>query len=204
MSLVAGIEGTLERKTADSAIIRVGEGVLLRIYAPASDLSDLPGRGEQARLFTHLVVRDDDLQLYGFATEQGLRLFELLIGVSQIGPKAALALLGVLSPQNLAGAIAMGDAQAISRAPGVGKRTAERVILELRGKLEEEFGGLVPGRAVGVAAPGSATGDPALQWLLALGYSVIEARQALSVEIEEGLGTDERVRRALQRMGGGG
>jgi len=96
------------------------------------------------------------------------------------------------------------DAQAISRAPGVGKRTAERIILELRGKLEEEFGGaFVPSAGGGAVSPVAPGGDPALQWLLALGYSMIEARQALSVEREEGLATDERVKRALQRMGGG-
>ncbi len=203
MSLIAGIEGAVERKAADCAIVRVGGGLLVRVYMPASDLGDLPGRGQQARLFTHLIVREDDLQLYGFATEQGLRLFELLIGVSQVGPKAALAVLSVLAPQDLAGAIAASDAQAISRAPGVGKRTAERIILELRGKLEEEFGAPFLPSSTSASGPTTPGGDPALQWLLALGYSIVEARQALSVEREEGLATDERVKRALQRMGGG-
>ena len=205
MSVIAGIEGSLERKTADAAIVRVGGGVLLRVYVPSNDLSDLPGQGAAVRLHTHLVVREDDLQLYGFATEQGLRLFEMLIGVSQVGPKGALAVLSVLPPQDLAAAIVASDARTLSRAPGVGRRTAERIILELRGKLEEEFGGafIAAGASGGSAAP-SPAGDMALQWLLALGYSALEARQALSVEREEGLDTDERVRRALQRMGGGG
>ena len=199
MSIIAGIEGALERKTADSAIVRVG-GILIQAFVPASDLSAMPNPGEQVRLLTHLIVREDDLQLYGFATEQGRRLFEMLIGVSQVGPKAALAVLSVLAPADLAGAIVAGDALAISRAPGVGKRTAERIILDLKGKLEEELG--APITPVG-AAPTGTIGDSALQWLLALGYSALEARQALSVEPEEGLATDERVKRALQRMGAG-
>ncbi len=203
MSIIAAIEGAIERKTADAAIMRVGGGVSLRVYVPSNDLAALPSGGEQARLFTHLVVREDDLQLYGFATEQGLRLFELLIGVSQIGPKVALAVLSALSPQDLAVAIAAGDARTLSRAPGIGKRTADRIILELGGRLEDEFGAaFLAGTSAApvAAAPG---GDLALQWLLALGYSAFEARQALAVEREEGLETDERVRRALQRMGGG-
>ena len=203
MSIIAAIEGAIERKTADAAIVRVGGGVSLRVYVPSNDLAALPSGGEQARLFTHLVVREDDLQLYGFATEQGLRLFELLIGVSQIGPKVALAVLSALAPQDLAVAIAAGDARTLSRAPGIGRRTADRIILELGGRLEDEFGAaFLAGTSAApvAAAPG---GDLALQWLLALGYSAFEARQALSVEREEGLETDERVRRALQRMGGG-
>ena len=203
MSIIAGIEGALERKTADAAIVRVGGGVLLRVYAPATDLSNLPAAGEQVRLFTHLVVREDDLQLYGFATEQGLRLFELLIGVSQIGPKGALAALSALSPQDLAVAIAAGDARTLSRAPGIGRRTADRIILELAPRLEDEFGAAFIAGTSAAPIAVSPGGDLALQWLLALGYSAFEARQALSVEREEGLETDERVRRALQRMGGG-
>ena len=202
MSIIAGVEGTVEAKYADSVVVRVGGGILLRVFVPAHDLGGLPGADSPVRLHTHLIVREDDLQLYGFATEHGRRLFEMLIGVSQVGPKAALAVLSVLSPEDLATAIVASDATAISRAPGVGKRTAERIILDLKGKLEEELGApLVTG--AGVATTAGAAGDPALQWLMALGYSALEARQALAAE--DGTAdapTDERVRRALQRMGG--
>ncbi len=199
MSLIASIEGVIESKSADAALVRVG-GVTFRIFVPGHDLASLPHPGETARLMTHLIVRDDDLQLYGFAAEQGRKLFEALLGVSQVGPKAALAVLSVLSPEDLAGAIVAGDANAISRAPGVGKRTAERIILDLKAKLEEELGA-VP--AMAATAPAATAGDPALAWLLGLGFSALEARQALSVEPGGGLETDERVRRALQRMGAG-
>ena len=200
MSLIAGIEGTLEGKTADSALVRVGGGVTLRVYVPGHDLAALPRSGESVRLVTHLIVREDDLQLYGFASERGRALFESLLGISGVGPKAALAVLSVLSPEDLAGAIIAGDATALSRAPGVGKRTAERIILELKGKLEDEFAGM-PMSPIG--APVASAGDPAMTWLLGLGFSALEARQALSVEKDADLETGERVRRALQRMGQG-
>lgn len=203
MSIIAGVEGAIEAKHADSVVVRVGGGILLRVFVPAHDLGSMPDSGSPVRLYTHLIVREDDLQLYGFSTEHGRRLFEMLIGVSQVGPKAALAVLSVHSPEDLATAIVAGDAAAISRAPGVGKRTAERIILDLKSKLEEEIGAPVLTGA-GVSAVAGGTGDPALQWLMALGYSVLEARQALAAE-DAGADapTDERVKRALQRMGAG-
>ena len=203
MSLVAGVEGTIEAKDADSVIVRVGGGILLRVSVPAHDVGAMPASGSAVKLHAHLIVREDDLQLYGFPTEQGRRLFEMLIGVSQVGPKAALAVLSVLPPEDLAAAIVSSDAAAISRAPGVGKRTAERIILDLKGKLEEEVGAPIAAATGAGAAPGG-TGDPALQWLMALGYSALEARQALASEdgaADADLPAEERVRRALERMG---
>ena len=196
MSLIAAVEGTLESKSADAALVRVG-GIVLSISVPGHDLASLPKPGAPVRLLTHLVVREDDLQLYGFVDARGRTLFESLLGISGVGPKAALAVLSVMSADDLAGAIVAGDAAALTRAPGVGKRTAERIILELKGKLEEEFG-VLPQAGM---APVASSGDPALAWLLGLGFSAAEVRQALSVEPNDDLGTDERVRRALQRMG---
>ncbi len=199
MSLIEAIEGTVEGTTGDAALVRIGGGLVLRVLVPGHDLAALPRTGGQVRLLTHLAVREDDLQLYGFVSEQGRKLFGSLLGVSQVGPKAAMAVLSVLSPEELAGAIVAGDTVAISRAQGVGKRTAERIILELRAGVEEQMGGPIPASAP--SAGGTAGGDPALQWLLGLGFSAAEARQALAVEAEDGLETDERVRRALRRMG---
>ena len=201
MSLIEAIEGTVEGTTADAALVRIGGGLVLRVLVPAHDLAALPPTGGQVRLLTHLAVREDDLQLYGFVSEAGRKLFASLIGVSQVGPKAAMAVLSVLSPEELAGAIVAGDTVAISRAQGVGKRTAERIILELKAGVEEGLGGPIPAAATSAGASGAAAGDPALQWLLGLGFSAAEARQALAVEPDDGLETDERVRRALRRMG---
>ena len=195
MSLIEAIEGTLEGTSLDAALVRVG-GIVFRVNVPGHDLAALPRTGEQVRLLTHLGVREDDLQLYGFVSEAGRTLFESLLGVSQVGPKAAMAVLSVLSPEELAAAIVAADATAISRAQGVGKRTAERIILELKAGVEDQIGVPVP-----ASAPSAGGGDAALQWLVGLGFSAMEARQALSLEAEDGLATDERVQRALRRMG---
>ena len=196
MSLIAAIEGVLEAKSGDGAMVRVG-GVTLAVSVPANDLAALPAPGSVVRLVTYLAVREDDLQLYGFADERGRTLFESLLGISGIGPKAALAVLSVMTVDELASAIIAGDATAITRAPGVGRRSAERIIVDLKGKLEEEFGSW----PTAVAASGGSSADPALAWLLGLGFSPIEARQALSLDGDEELDVDARVRRALQRMG---
>ena len=196
MSLIAAIEGVLEAKSGDGAMVRVG-GVTLAVSVPANDLAALPAPGSVVRLVTYLAVREDDLQLYGFADERGRTLFESLLGISGIGPKAALAVLSVMTVDELAAAIIAGDATAITRAPGVGRRSAERIIVDLKGKLEDEFGSW----PTAVAASGGSSADPALAWLLGLGFSPIEARQALSLDGDEELDVDARVRRALQRMG---
>ena len=196
MSLIAAIEGVLEAKSGDGAMVRVG-GVTLAVSVPSNDLAALPGPGSVVRLVTYLAVREDDLQLYGFADERGRTLFESLLGISGIGPKAALAVLSVMTVDELASAIIAGDATAITRAPGVGRRSAERIIVDLKGKLEDEFGSW----PIAVAASGGSSADPALAWLLGLGFSPIEARQALSLDADEELDVDARVRRALQRMG---
>ena len=196
MSLIAAIEGVLEAKSGDGAMVRVG-GVTLAVSVPANDLAALPAPGSVVRLVTYLAVREDDLQLYGFADERGRTLFESLLGISGIGPKAALAVLSVMTVDELASAIIAGDATAITRAPGVGRRSAERIIVDLKGKLEDEFGSW----PTAVAASGASGADPALAWLLGLGFSPIEARQALSLDADEELDVDARVRRALQHMG---
>ena len=196
MSLIAAIEGVLEAKSGDGAMVRVG-GVTLAVSVPSNDLAALPGPGSVVRLVTYLAVREDDLQLYGFADERGRTLFESLLGISGIGPKAALAVLSVMTVDELASAIIAGDATAITRAPGVGRRSAERIIVDLKGKLEDEFGSW----PTAVAASSGSSADPALAWLLGLGFSPIEARQALSLDADEELDVDARVRRALQHMG---
>jgi Holliday junction DNA helicase RuvA len=198
MSLIDAVDGVLEAKRGDSALVRVG-GITFDISVPANDIASLPATGSNVHLLTHLIVREDDLLLYGFTDQRGRALFESLLGISGVGPKAALAVLSVLSAEELATAILSSDATAISRAQGVGKRTAERIILELKGKIEDELGGM-PLASLPTTATGTA-GDPALAALLGLGFSAIEARQALTVEPDDALDTDERIRRALQRIG---
>jgi Holliday junction DNA helicase RuvA len=203
VSLIAGIEGVLAAKQLDErhgiALVKVG-GVTFQVRVPVLDLASLPEPGARVKLHTHLVVREDDLLLYGFTSERGRNMFEMVAGVSGVGPQAALAVLSVLTPSDLATAILASDERSISRAKGVGKRTAELIILHLKSKVEDDLGGLP------LTATGGNVGsvdDPALAALLSLGFSALEARQALGVEKEDGLTVDDRIRRALQRIGGG-
>ena len=196
MSLIAAIAGTIAAKGPDYVLVAVG-GVTFKVYAPAFDLVSMGDEGAPLRLHTHLIVREDDLQLYGFLDPKAQRMFELLIGVSGVGPRVALGLLSALPAGEAAAAIVAEDVVALARAPGVGKRTAERLILELRQKLEVET------RAEPVVPGARATGDAALDFLVSLGFAASEARQALSVERDANLPVEDRVRRALQRMGQG-
>ena len=172
--MIASITGMLEACRADHAIIRVG-GFGLRIFAPSSTLSRLKEPGTEITLFTHFHVREDGMALYGFVNEEDRDAFEQLIGVSGVGPKVALALLSVMDSRTLYKAIADEDQQRLGLAPGVGKRLAARLILEMKGKLPSLA-------ALGGSSP-TATGKiqtEALEALIGLGYSTAEAQAALA------------------------
>ncbi len=128
--MIASLEGTVESVRADSAVIVVG-GIGLRVYMPTSVLSTLGGAGKSVRLRTHLHVKDDDISLYGFASDAELWLFETLITVSGLGPKLGLAMLSALEIGQLTMAIAAGRSEVLTIVPGIGKKLAERVVLEL-------------------------------------------------------------------------
>lgn len=197
MSLISSMYGKVEAIGADYALLSIGP-LSLKVYVPSIDLANVNDQVQTIQLHTHLVVREDDLQLYGFLTQEGRDHFEALIGISGVGPRVALAVLSVLTPDQVALAINSGDSVTLSKAPGVGKRTAERIIVELKSKI-----GLPQGAEIGpVPIGGNSATDPALQWLIGLGFSNLEARQALAVETVNDLSVDQRVRRALQRMGG--
>lgn len=161
-------------------------GVGYKVFVPRQPESD------DVLLHTHHVVREDGQFLFGFPTREELALFEMLTSVSGVGPKAALALLSVSRPADLAAAIAAGDAAALARAPGVGKKTAERLIVDLRGKVARVSDGALPG--------GVTTDDEAAEALQALGYSASEVAAALRGVPPAGkASTEERVRAALLR-----
>jgi Holliday junction DNA helicase RuvA len=172
--MIASIHGTLEARRADQAIVRVG-GFSLRIFVPASTLSRLGDPGSEVTLHTHFQVREDGMALYGFAAESERDAFEQLINISGVGPKVALALLGTMDAQVLYKAIADEDLQRLSLAPGVGKKLASRLVLELKGKLPSLTG--VGGAGV-VAGAGNIQAE-VLEALIGLGYSTAEAQAAL-------------------------
>jgi holliday junction DNA helicase RuvA len=190
--MIATLEGILEHRGDDSIIVNVG-GIGFRVYVPTSTSSQLGAVKGRVSLYTHLHVREDNISLYGFASSEELALFKSLISVTGIGAKLALALLSALKPEQLVMAITSGDTDLLSQTPGIGKKIASRLVVELRGKLEKEWKEtalpLAPERADVLAA------------LTGLGYSVAEAAKAVCrLPDSEELSLEEKVKMALQQM----
>ena len=195
--MIAFITGVLRARGADWVQVEVG-GVGFHISVPASLALSVGEEGQQVTLHTRLMIRDDEPQLYGFPSPQALRFFYMLTGVSGIGPRSALNLLSARPPEILASAILGGDLDAFTAVPGIGKRTATRIVLELKDRLERE----------GLPMPTTAMSDDAdaVEALMGLGYTAGEARQALrSLGPDSAtLDLEERVRRALTHLAQGG
>ncbi len=193
--MIDSITGRIIRVRADHLVIETG-GIAYRVFCPTRTLSELH-RGEEAVIYVHLILRDDGIKLYGFQNEQERELFRALLPVGQIGPKLALQLLSSLSPQALVGAIASGDVERLTAVKGIGKKTAQRIVVELRDKLGGEFGEEIN------LAPLSQKEELALRALTSksLGFSPREARQALERLRGEDLPVEELVRRALEIIG---
>lgn len=174
--MIASLRGVLVRRGADWAVIDVG-GVGFRVAVPASTAAMLPAPGREVTLHTYTHVREDTLALYGFATEDELRLFEDIIGVSGMGPKLALTSLSTLRPAEFRRAVLEEDVAALTRISGVGRKTAQRMILELKGKLTP---GPDDGDAAETVPPLDLPEADALAALMALGYAEADAARALS------------------------
>ena len=161
---------------------------------PASSVEQLGNMGDGVRLFTSLQMRADSLTLYGFVGEDSRRAFEVLLGINGVGPRVALSVLSRFTAESLAAAVASGDTDAFGGVPGVGKKTASRIVLELKGKLDDGLVGLP-----------EIIGDvDTIEALTALGYTVSEAREAASsLPPASSMPLEDRVREALQRIGGG-
>jgi Holliday junction DNA helicase RuvA len=188
--VIALLQGEVAVRRADHVVISCG-GVGYRLAVSAETLKHVPALEKPATLHTHLIVRDDALQLYGFATEEERDLFLMLIGVQSVGPKVALAVLGGGSPRELLGAITSGDTARLQATPGIGKRTAERIIVELREKVG----------AVSVEDPIAITrgDDPRLlarDGLMGLGFSLQEAEELL--EAAQGETPEDLIAEALK------
>lgn len=191
--MIASIHGTLEARRADHAIVRVG-GFSLRISAPASTLSKLGEPGNEITLYTHFQVREDGMALYGFAAESERDAFEQLITISGVGPRVAVALLSNMDAQTLYKAIADEDLQRLSLAPGVGKKLAGRLVLELKGKLPTLSGTGIPGSSGG----GNLQAE-VLEALVGLGYSMAEAQAALrKIPQDQPMNLEQQVTFALR------
>ena len=193
--MIASLRGRLVSLSSDGVIIDVG-GIGFQVFMPTSTLSTLGRTGDEVSLHTHFHLREDNATLYGFATADELRLFQTLIGVSGLGPRLALAMLSAMSVEQLVMAIATGSTELLSRIPGIGKKMADRLIVELRGKLGADW-------ITAPAIPISGDDTEVLAALTSLGYSVAEASKAVAtLPTDQNLSIEERVTLALQYFGG--
>jgi Holliday junction DNA helicase RuvA len=187
--VISFLEGKVAHKGASGVVLDVG-GVGYDVLAPASTIAKLPAVGVRARVFTRMVVRDDSMTLYGFASTGERELFDLLVTVTGVGPKVALSFLSVLSSDALRLAVASGDVDALTVVPGVGKKVAQRVVLDLKDKLGGELV-IVDGPLADVR-----------EALLALGLSPAEASEAMiGLPTNGGRPVEELLREALQHVG---
>lgn len=193
--MIASLYGKLESVCGDSAIIGVG-GIGFQVYMPTSTLSTLGTIGTEVKLYTHLHLREDNVTIYGFVSPEELGLFQDLIGVSGLGPKLALAMLSVVSVEKLTVAIATGSTDLLTVVPGVGKKVAGRLILELKEKIGT---GLITTSAAQLAQENT----DVLAALTSLGYSVTEATKAVAtLPPSSDLRLEEKVKQALQFFSG--
>ena len=189
--MIGRLTGILLEKQPPMIALEV-QGVAYELDVPMSTLYQLPATGNKTTLFTHLVVREDAHLLYGFATDEERQLFRQLLRVSGVGARTALAVLSGLSVPELHQTVAMQDTSRLTRVPGIGKKTAERLMLELKDRLSGTI------RTEDAAAAPNSRGD-ALRALLALGYSEKEANAALS-KVSTELSVSEAIRHALKQL----
>lgn len=201
------IKGKLVHLEPTFAVVDVG-GVGYKLTVSGTTYEAMPPRSvtdpPQVTLYTHLAVREDDIELYGFATQAELSSFRMLLTVSGVGPKAALAVLSLLSPEKFALAVCTDDRKTISRANGVGPKTAARIILELKDKMLKENGGAIPDGGAVSSVPAAPAGrgklSEAVDALIVLGYSRPEALTALKTVDTDRLELEAIIRAALKNL----
>ena len=192
--MIASLHGKIESLGSDFAVINVG-GVGFRVHMPTTTLSTLGTPGREVTIFTHLHVREDNLSLYGFATSEEQWLFETLLGVTGLGPKLSLAMLSALSPEQIMMAIATGSVDMLDMVPGIGKKVASRIILELKEKIGA-------GWAAAPVTEAARENTDVLAALTSLGYSAAEAVKAVAaLPTDKKLDLEAKIKLALQYFG---
>ena len=191
--MIASLCGKVKALKDDSLIIDVG-GVGFQVYVASTVLSKVIPIGQTIELYTHMNVRENEIALYGFRSAEEKKFFEMLLGVSGIGPRTALAALSALSPDTLRNAIVRGDASSLSRIPGVGKKTAQRLILDLKDRID------VPAESLATLAIHEGDAE-VINALTALGYSLSESQSALASIPQDVHELDERILVALRFLG---
>ena len=201
--VISYVKGFLAEKFEDSVVVETG-GIGYRVFVPTSVLETLPKTGDTVKIYTYFSVREDAMSLYGFLSRQDLDMFRQLIGVNGVGPKSALGILSALSPDTLRLAVISGDAKAISKAPGVGSKTAQRIILDLKDKVKAED--ILDGVTEPVSGHAEVSGigeigKEAIEALTALGYSVSEASGVVKkVKITENMTAEDVLKAALKHL----
>ena len=205
--MIAYIKGTLEKENIDSIWVETSGGVAYEIFVPVNLLEYLPPVGSQVKIYTYLNVKEDLMQLYGFLDTDELDIFKLLITVSGIGPKGALGILGALSADDIRFAILSGDVKTISKAPGIGTKTAGRVVLELKDKmnLQDAFAKKLEhessSQANTAVSSDSQIKKDAIEALEALGYTPTESLQAVKkVSVTDGMSAEDVLKAALKEL----
>ena len=195
--MYAHFDGVVAEKTADSIVLDVnGVGYLLLVSAQTLSLA--PAAGGRMKLFASLSVREDAMELFGFHSREEKRMFERLRSVSGIGSRTALAILSALPLRDLSIALVAGDAAALTRVPGIGKKTAQRLVLELRDKVDDAE---LTGQSAAAAAPAGSAESEAIAALMALGYASSEAARAVSAVAGKAAKADEMIFLALKSLG---
>jgi len=200
--MFAYLRGILQKKLADSIILESG-GVGYRIYTAPTPLYHQSETGKEVKVYTCLNIREDRLYLYGFFCEEELKMFEQLLTVSGVGPKAALALVGSIPPTQFALAVLTEDVNQFVKAPGIGKKTAQRIILELKDKLKKEYADMPETAQVQAASPeagSDARFSEAVSALVMLGYTTAEAGRAVASVYSADKTVEAIVRDALKSM----
>ena len=194
--MFAYIKGKLAIKSTDYVVIDVG-GVGYKIFAPTSTINKLGEIGSEAMVHTHYHVREDNISLYGFATAEELRMFELLIGVSGVGAKSANTILANISPSKFALSVITNDVKELTKLPGIGAKSAQRIILELKDKLKTEESISTDDAFVENIQIGNDSLSEAISALQVLGYPQREATKAVASVNSEGLSVEEIIKKAL-------
>lgn len=198
--MISYVKGSLEAKNIDSAIIDVG-GIGYKVFMSGNSIDRLGEIGKIVKIFTYMRVREDDVSLYGFCTNEELKMFEQLLGVSGVGAKSALSILSNISPSSFALAIITGDVETLKSLPGIGAKSAQRMILELKDKMKTQEA--IETQEINIKAPIKSTGklQDAIEALQVLGYARKDIDIALSNVDKETLTVEEIIKQGLKYLG---
>ena len=199
--MIRYVKGIYGMTVNGGIVVETNSGIGLEVFLPMNSPIYKYSEGDTVMVYTSMIVKEDSMTLYGFHNKESLEIFEMLITVSGVGAKGALAIVGTLSVEELKRAIAFEDAKEISRANGIGKKTAERIILELKDKMGKLDGELPAGVAVADISNVSADArTEAISAMVALGYTKAEAFSAVSAVNDEGLTSEEYIKKALKNL----